>query len=128
MTTTSFLKINHIGNPGNVGAPGTIEGLLTMLATHPLDPKFEQYGNFITPSPRASRHAGYDETGEAIYVETGPAYDECPDAVQFWGNFWDWSFCFMLATDDADLTQRLTAAIRANQATATYRAAKLAAR
>lgn len=71
--------------------------LLAALSTYTLDPAFEEYGNFV----------GDDLPGH------------------FFGNFYDVSGVFSLDTTDAELIAKLTAAIRANQATAAYAAAKV---
>ena len=68
----------------------TIEELLVVLATEPLDHTFERYGNFILP-PR----------------------DGHP--VRFWGNFARVSHVFSIYTDDQEVIERLTTAIRLNQ-------------
>lgn len=80
-------------------AMGSVEDLLRLLATEPLDHTFEHYGNFIMP---LTRH---------------------PDLIgltEFWGNFARVSHVFCVRTDDPELIGRLTAAIRANQARDDY--------
>lgn len=71
-------------------APDTVEQLLTVLATQPLDSTFEDYGNFITRS-RIGR------------------------TVSYFGNFRNVSHVFNIRTDDPSVIRRLSRAIRANQ-------------
>lgn len=76
----------------------SVEELIEVLATQPLDRTFEAYGNFIfTPE---------DEAGRPLAE---------PGVVRFWGNFLSRSHVFCIDTDDPELIERLTAAIRANQ-------------
>ena len=88
---------NIISNGG--GNPESIEALLARLKSNTLDPTFEEYGNFV-------------ETENGI--------------TSFFGNFFDYSHVFQIETDDAELSGRLTQAIRANQATQAYRIAQAA--
>lgn len=75
-------------------APDSVETLLAVLAEHPLDRRFEEYGNFIF------------------------AYDA--QHTRFWGNFFTLSHVFNIDTDEPEMAERLTAAIRANQQRADY--------
>jgi hypothetical protein len=101
----------------------TVEGLLSLLAEHSLDPRFEEFGNFIMPATRASET--YNETTRAVeYIDAGPIYPQAPGAVRFWGNFFALSAVFNVDTDDAATIRVLTEAIRANQRTPAYLAAK----
>lgn len=84
MTTT----INSNGSKWAGQAPDTIDRLLKVLASHPLDRVFEMYGNFIYPVNEMTR---------------------------FWGNFLTMSHIFSIDTDEPDIIERLTAAIRKNQ-------------
>lgn len=80
---------------------GTIRPLADLFAAlerHTLSPTFEEYGNFVS------------ETADG--------------RISFFGNFHDYSHVFQIITDDRDLIDRLTAAIRANQATREYVAAR----
>lgn len=79
--------------------PDNIETLLAVLAEHPLDRVFESYGNFVTPNPVNMR-------GEPVGG---------PGSVSFFGNFHTVSHVFNIDTNDVDVTERLTAAIRENQ-------------
>lgn len=91
MTTT----INANGSKWRGEAPDEIEALLERLTCNPLDPMFEEFGCFAFPTDdRAAMH--------------------------FWGNFREISAVFDIVTDDPDLIERLTVAIRANMATKDY--------
>jgi hypothetical protein len=115
-----MIKIISNGSKWAGEQPDSIETLLERLASHALDPRFEEFGNFILPARRA-RHLGNDQ-----YQDLGPVYPEAPDAVRFWGNFLELSAVFEVDTDEPELIDRLTSAIRANQATPAYVAAKRA--
>ena len=116
----------HIDSNGShwAGArPDGIEALFERLASFPLNPDFEDYGNFITPARLA--HPTQDpDTLLTVYEDAGPIYPESPDALRFWGNFYELSAVFCIDTDEPELIERLTAAIRANQATPAYQAAR----
>lgn len=88
----------------NREAASDIEGLLWNLDRYTLDRTFEAFGNFIDHNPVTA-------AGARIYPE---------GVVMFWGNFADVSCVFHVATDDPALIERLTAAIRANQARDAY--------
>lgn len=90
------------------GLPEPIEALFTALKAHTLCPTFEKYGNFVEVDP-------VNDADRAIY----PA-----GTTSFFGNFADLSHVFSIATRDADLAGRLTAAIRDNQALPRYAKAK----
>jgi hypothetical protein len=79
------------------GNPQPIEALFARLESDTLDRTFEAYGNFI------ERIAAF------------------PEVVCFWGNFLTYSHVFSVDTDEPELVERLTAAIRANQQTPAYR-------
>ena len=91
--------ISHIGRRG-----GGIEALVEMLATHPLDRTWENYGNFAY---------------EAEAVD-GTPIGGLVEGIAFSGNFFTYSFGFYLVSNEADVIERLTAAIRANQLRADY--------
>lgn len=97
MTTTKI-----ISNGGGKTLP--ISALFDRLASNVLDRTFEAYGNFVEIDP-------LNEKGAAIYPS---------GTASFFGNFFDYSHVFNIATDDRDLIDRLTAAIRANQQRADY--------
>lgn len=94
-----------------------LASLFEVLATQPLLRSFERYGNFIQADPeiewlewQASRefpHIGRHVPGPSPYA---------PLMVhRFWGNFLNVSHVFSIDTDEPELIERLTAAIRANQ-------------
>jgi hypothetical protein len=85
------------------GLAEDIEKLFERLATTPLNPTFESYGDFAH--------------------EADPVQG-LPGAMFFFGNFWGLSAVFRILSDDPALIARLTAAIRANKATPAYRAAR----
>lgn len=74
-------------------SPDTIDDLLAVLGTHALDRTFEpeQFGNFIFQ------------------------HDKQPGITCFFGNFAELSHVFNIDTDDQNVIDLLTAAIRANQ-------------
>jgi len=78
--------------------PDGIDVLLDRLGKYALDPMFEEFGNFIRLDPGAR--------------------------TTFWGNFVELSAVFRIESDDPDVVQALTAAIRANQETPAYLAAR----
>ncbi len=101
MSTTTIISNGSkwLGEPLD-----TIDQLCDVLAETPLDPTFEEYGNFILPMDDASDTSGM---------------------VRFWGNFFLVSHVFSIDTDDPAVIHVLTAAIRANQQTEAYRKARI---
>lgn len=97
-----------------------ISDLINVLRSTPLDPKFEEFGNFIMPAHGNKWSGQRNEAGERIAVSTGPLHPEAPGALSFWGNFSLISHVFNVTTDEPDLIDRLTKAIRQNQATPHY--------
>lgn len=77
--------------------PDPIEKLFEMLAHHPLDPTFEDFGNFAEPFQ-----------GDRICV---------------WGNFAKYSHCFHVEGTQEELAD-LIAAIRLNQQREDYQQIK----
>ncbi len=119
--------LTHIDSNGSKfmgDAPDTIEQLLARMQAETLDPVFEEYGNFVSPARKAHRECSEATGWKDVYTDAGPIYPEHPDAMHFWGNFRTYSHVFSIYTDDPALIERLTAAIRANQATPAYQAAK----
>jgi hypothetical protein len=88
--------VEHNGSKFYGEAPDPIEALLDVLAREPLRRTFENYGNFAMPE-----RDGY---------------------VRFWGNFFAVSHCFSIYTNDPDVIDRLTKAIRENQQRVDYKA------
>ena len=119
--------LTHIESNGSKWggeAPDPIERLLERLQTETLDPMFEEYGNFVHPARKAHRECSERTGWKDVYTDAGPIYPDHPNAVRFWGNFLTYSHVFSIDTDDPALIEKLTAAIRANQATPIYLAAK----
>ena len=81
--------------------PDTVATLLMVLAKHPLDRRFEAYGNFVQKNPRLANGPG--------------RLSEDPETRLFWGNFFTVSHVFRIETTDRELIGRLTLAIRKNQ-------------
>lgn len=79
--------------------PDSIEVLCDVLKREPLNPLFEEYGNFIIAEDDSA-------------------------TVRFWGNFLNLSHVFEIDTDDSQLIDTLTALIRENQTRREYRAAR----
>jgi len=84
-----------ISNGGGNAQP--IEALFERLESDTLDSTFEDFGNFV----------------DLMAYEDG--------STSFFGNFSTYSHVFNVRTDDSDLIDRLTVAIRRNQATASYK-------
>ena len=107
-----MLKIisNGSGNP-----PRPLRDLFERLASEPLDPTFERYGNFI------GRAHGAVHLGRGKYRDTGPIYRGSPKAVRFFGNFANVSHVFTIDADDRRVIATLARAIRRNQASEAYR-------
>jgi hypothetical protein len=106
-----------------------VSELLRMLAAHPLDPTFEEYGNFIAVDPcqgvRNPKHCGWggDTDGEPQWID-GPRLYACDGVHSYFGNFYTYSHGFNIDTNDPETIAQLNAAIRANQATEAYAQAK----
>lgn len=135
-------------------APDELEKLLERLECEPLDPRFEKYGNFISTEKTANEmladhglrleyvkglaNAGRIVTnnGTPVEVKTGAftglldyVFDNYNDNqpapyTTFHGNFWALSAVFKICTDESEIINRLTTAIRANQQTEAYKEAK----
>ncbi|TVY09924.1 hypothetical protein [Paenibacillus cremeus] len=89
----------------------TIEDLMKVLSEYPLDATFEKYGNFVTEFKPAK---GWRPENEK--------YKGC---TSFFGNFHTYSHVFSIITDELELIDRLTAAIRENQQTEAYKQARI---
>lgn len=87
----------------------TKENILRDLAEYTLDPVFEEYGNFV-----------YMPTWE-----DEQAAEKYKGLTAISGNFLTYSHAFRLLTDDAELIEELTKAIRKNQETEEYKQAKV---
>lgn len=89
--------------------PDSIDVLLDVLNREPLDPTFENCGDFIDPSPTWGK-----------YGTTPSPYPDNPNVVSFFGNFLKVSHVFNIHTDDTEIIEKLTVAIRANQQRTDY--------
>jgi hypothetical protein len=85
--------------------PDTIENLLDGLSKYPLDPVFEEYGNFVNHNP------------EWLNPEIAEKYKGCALIA---GNFMEVSHVFRIVTDDSELINKLVEAINKNKETKEY--------
>jgi len=69
--------------------PDSVPVLLDLLAREPLDPTFEEFGNFIRPA------------------------EDQPGVTRFAGGLWLRAHVFRIDTDDPEIVRALTDAIRA---------------
>ncbi len=99
------------GSQWNGGEPATVGELLELLKKEPLDPTFEDYGNFADNCPISCK------TDKPML----PA-----GWWSFWGNFHNVSHVFKIVTNDAEAIHDLRQAILANQASPGYKQARLA--
>lgn len=121
-----FVLINSNGSGCSGAFSQDLHGLLYVLAHTPLDPRFERYGNFITENPCIGvKNPGYIGAGcgQEPYID-GPRMFDVDGVVQFFGNFYLVSHVFRIYTNDAETIEKLTQAIRANQASQAYMDAK----
>ena len=117
-----MLKIESNGSKWAGEEPEGVDYLLATLAETPLHPQFEAYGDFVSPARRTTCER--NDEGENVYTDDGPLFADAPDAVCFFGNFWRKTSAFRIYTDEPETIAALTQAIRANQATPAYQAAK----
>lgn len=89
--------VEYCGSKFAGSEPNTVEQLLQVLLEEPLNPKFEEYGNFVL------------DAGDGI--------------AHVWGNFFNYSHVFSIK-GTPDEVRPLVEAIRANQKTQAYRDAK----
>ena len=116
----SRLHVNVNGTDFTLPDNDSLFILLSLLQEHPLDPMFEDYGNFMVPC-RASCKGEFDgDTCEYTYLDLGPVYEDAPNAVRFHGNFLDVWHPFSLDTDDPQLIAVLLDTIRKNQLRSDY--------
>ncbi|MDP9192343.1 MAG: hypothetical protein M3P06_11650 [Acidobacteriota bacterium] len=101
MTTT----IRSNGSKWAGDSPDSIAKLLEVLEQEPLDPTFEDYGNFYT-----------DERNPEGWGEQ----------TRFFGNFFNLSHVFNITSDDEDVVRPLKFAIRRNQGRPDYQQARCA--
>jgi len=100
-----MLQINSNGSKWNGQEPDTIEDLIKVLNTYPLDPTFEDYGNFVNNSP------------VWLKKEATEKYQGCS---QISGNFSAVSHVFNIITDEPEVIQVLTEAVNKNKLTEEY--------
>lgn len=105
-----MLEIKSNGSKWYGEALDTIDQLIEVMASYPLDPVFEKYGNYVFPF-RPSQ--GWNTKNEH--------YKGC---TCFFGNFYTYSHVFNIITDEPEVIEHITAAIRANQATEAYKQAR----
>jgi hypothetical protein len=97
--------INSNGPPSH-HPKESLDHLFDLLATEPLDRKFEEFGNFLYAA--GSHRHGF------VKAELRDAARR-DKLVHVWGNFLNVSHVFNISTNDKPLLQRLSRAIRANQ-------------
>lgn len=102
--------IDCVGSKWAGQNPDSVDDLMRMLRDHPLDPTFEEFGNFVQRTPELLSDAPVSLHGLAHIT----------------GNFFTHSYVFGIWTDDEPLIDRIEAAVRANQATPEYADAKTA--
>ena len=114
-----MLQINSNGSKWYGEQPASIDDLIAALERHPLDPRFERNGNFIYKPfhPKS-------EDGNLVDDLDRPLHPDHPGALSFFGNFYGVSHVFNITTDQPEIIEQLTAAIRANQATPAYQQAQ----
>lgn len=120
-----FIFIESNGSEWAGEQPDDVAQLLESLAEYPLDPTFEKYGNFITLDPCTGvRNPDYRKVEGAEEWIDGPRIFDVDGVAQFFGNFFGLSNVFSIYTNDAETIEKLTSAIRANQQSEDYLAAK----
>ncbi|HLF10115.1 MAG TPA: hypothetical protein VJA26_02785 [Gammaproteobacteria bacterium] len=103
----------HYNGSGHAGdQPRPLSALFDRLQTDALDPWWGECME-LAHSCIETRD---EHTRQLVYIDTGPIYDDAPDAVRFCGNFETYSHGFCIDTDDAEVIEVLLAAIRANAA------------
>jgi len=111
-----MIRIISNGSKWAGETPDSVADLLLVLAAHPLDRKFEEFGNFVNAAPLTSASpAGYDKNGKMTYHQGPLIYPDHPETARFFGNFAHLSHVFTIDTDEPEFISVLTAAIRANQ-------------
>ena len=104
-----MLNIVSNGSKWAGQAPDSLDKLIEVLDQYPLDRTFEKYGNFIHKSVKWGRNG------------KGPSpYPDAPNVVVFFGNFYGLSHVFNIHTDESEVIDRLTKAIRKNKKRADY--------
>lgn len=96
-----MLSIYLNGNHSHKNNYTLIDYLLKLLETEPLDKNFENFGNFV-------------------YKHGARNHKNPPDCVCFFGSFRYFSYPFRICTDEPEIIEKLTNAIRANQQKSGY--------
>ena len=101
-----MIEILSNGSKWTGEPPDPVDKLIEVLVKYPLDRTFELYGNFYINS----------SIDWVVDPKTGRKYyDDFPNAVRFFGNFFNFSHVFDIVTDESDIITKLLAAIRTNQ-------------
>ena len=114
-----FLYIVSNGSKWAGEDPDGVDDLVRVLREHPLDPRLELYGGFITIDPCRAVRGGHNGRQ---WVD-GPRLFDVP-VTCFSGNFFTVSHVFDLYTNVPGIITELTQAIRTNQASESYQNAK----
>jgi hypothetical protein len=101
-----MLRVRKIGSHFAGEPSNTVADLLKFLTEHPLDPVFEKYGNFCYKLDAADA-----------------ARLDCIYHIH--GNFYGWSYVFDITADTKQDAAELRRAIRRNQRTPAYKAARI---
>jgi len=118
-----FIYIQSNGSHWAGTPPDDVETLLDVLAKHTLDPRFEEYGNFITHNPHDSKqNPDYPHKSSVRWINNNPLYAD--DVTAFFGNFYDISHVFSIHINVPSVIEKLTRNIRKNQQTDAYKQAK----
>jgi len=98
------------------GDPEPLSALIDRLDGIPLDPRWErEYGNFaFTSNLYFQRRGSNKHTHRKVWEDFGPAYSDAPNAVLFFGNFYQTSGLFHIVTDDSEIIDVVLDAIDAN--------------
>lgn len=121
-----FIFINNNGSRWGGEEPGDIAELLEAMGTTPLDPDFENYGNFITQDPCVGvSNPDYRKVEGADEWIDGPRIFDVDGVVYFSGNFLCLSCAFSIYTNDIETIAKLTDAIRTNQQRDDYLSARV---
>lgn len=105
MTTIILSNGSHCLGSG----PDTIEELLEVLESQPLDRTFEDFGGFHSPFPSLC-----DQWGNHNHDS------ELEGKESFFGNFFGLSHVFNIYTDESEVIQSLSEAISRNKARPDY--------
>jgi hypothetical protein len=108
------------------GDPEPLSALIDRLDGIPLDPWWErEYGNFaFTSSLYFQRRGSNKHTHRKVWEDFGPEYSDAPNAVLFFGNFYQISGLFHIVTDDSEIIEVLLDAIEANLGSRAYQRAR----